>query len=291
MAPASMKHAIIKNNVGFALRQALADFGCRALLDGPQILTEEISAIPDVVVTCIPIDLSTPVIAEPVVMVEAMSPSSEADDAGRNWFSDRKIPSLEHDLVRSQDERAVQVHSRAGDLWRERFIGAGALELDDPPLRLEVDAIYAGTELAAWRCSSVRLATTRPQEPRPADSALLAGHRHECGRDACDLVAAALRTGWPGRPMLGDALDSVEGFAALLAAIRVRRHRRCLPFTSPPTIEIWRARAARSRPGARASASWSTWVPAGRSPPGSAPNRTFGGAPRSNRGRAASSRD
>ena len=149
MAPASMKHAIIKNNVGFALRQALADLGCTALIDGPQILTEEISAIPDVVVTCAPVDLSTPVITEPAIIVEVMSPSSEADDAGRKWFSYRKIPSLKHYLVLSQDERAVQVHSRAGDLWRERFIGAGALELDDPPLRLEVDAIYAGTELAA----------------------------------------------------------------------------------------------------------------------------------------------
>ena len=149
MAPASMKHAIIKNNVGFALRQAFADLGCTALIDGPQILTDEISAIPDVVVTCAPIDLSTPVIAEPVIIVEVMSPSSEADDAGRKWFSYRKIPSLKHYLVLSQDERAVQVHSRAGDLWRERFVSAGTIELDDPPVRLDIDAIYAATDIAA----------------------------------------------------------------------------------------------------------------------------------------------
>ena len=29
--------------------------------------------------------------------------------------------------------------------------------------------------------------------------------------DACDLVAATLRTGWFGRPVLGDALDPLEG--------------------------------------------------------------------------------
>ena len=149
MAPASMKHSIIKNNVGFALRQAAVDLGCTALIDGPQILTDEISAIPDVVVTCSAIDLSTPVIAEPVIIVEVMSPSSEADDAGRKWFSYRKIPSLRHYLVLSQDERVVQVHSRAGDLWRERFVSSGAIELDEPPVRLEVEAIYAGAEIAA----------------------------------------------------------------------------------------------------------------------------------------------
>jgi Uma2 family endonuclease len=149
MAPASMKHSIIKNNVGFALRQALADTPRTALVDGPQILTDEISAIPDVVVSCAAIDLSTPVIAEPVIIVEVMSPSGEADDAGRKWFSYRKIASLRHYLVLSQDRRVVQLHSRAGDLWRERFISASAIELDDPPVHLEIEAIYAATDIAA----------------------------------------------------------------------------------------------------------------------------------------------
>ena len=42
-----------------------------------------------------------------------------------------------------------EVHSRAGDLWRERFVSAGAIELDDPDVRIEVEAIYAGTDIAA----------------------------------------------------------------------------------------------------------------------------------------------
>ena len=69
MAPASLKLSIIKRNVAFALQAALAPRGCEALVDGPQILTDEISAIPDVVVTCSPLDLTTPVIAAPVIIV------------------------------------------------------------------------------------------------------------------------------------------------------------------------------------------------------------------------------
>jgi Uma2 family endonuclease len=149
MAPGSMKHTIIKTNVGFALREALGEHGCTVLVDGAQVLTDEISAIPDVLVTCAPLDLTTPVIAEPAIIVEVMSPSSEVDDIGRKWFSYRKIPSLKHYLVLSQDERVVLIHSRAGELWRERFVSAGVLELDDPAVRLEVEALYAGTDLAA----------------------------------------------------------------------------------------------------------------------------------------------
>jgi Uma2 family endonuclease len=149
MAPASMTHSILKRNVLRALDRALADSGCEVLVDGPQILTDEISAIPDVIVSCAPIDLSTPVVAEPTIIVEVTSPSSEADDTLRKWFAYRMIPSLKHYLVLAQDRRLVQIHSRAGDLWRERFVSDGAVELDDPPLRIEIAALYAATEAAA----------------------------------------------------------------------------------------------------------------------------------------------
>jgi hypothetical protein len=51
--------------------------------------------------------------------------------------------------VLSQKERVVLVHSRAGELWHERFVTMGAIKLDDPPLRLEIDALYALTDVAA----------------------------------------------------------------------------------------------------------------------------------------------
>jgi Uma2 family endonuclease len=149
MAPGSMRHSIIKNNAGFALRQALQGSGCTVLIDGPQILTDEISAIPDVVVTCSEIDLSSPVVAEPTIIVEVMSPKSEADDTGRKWQAYQKISSLRHYILLSQDQRLATVHSRAGDLWRERFLSAGIVDLDDPPVRLTVDDLYAATDIAA----------------------------------------------------------------------------------------------------------------------------------------------
>jgi Uma2 family endonuclease len=127
MAPASMAHTIIKTNLGTALGNALADRGCTTLVDGAQILTEELSAIPDVVVTCTTVDLTTPVIAEPAIIVEMLSPASEGDDTLRKWFGYRRIPSLQHDLVISQDRRRAQIHSRAGDLWRERFAKARSI--------------------------------------------------------------------------------------------------------------------------------------------------------------------
>jgi Uma2 family endonuclease len=148
MAPGSMKYTILKGNVFRALDRALAGTPCHVLTEGAQILTADISAIPDAVVTCAPVDLTTPVVREPALIVEVMSPSSEADDTGRKWFAYQKIPSLRHYLVISQERREVAVHSRAGGLWRERFATAGeAIDLEDPPVVLEIDALYAATDV------------------------------------------------------------------------------------------------------------------------------------------------
>jgi Uma2 family endonuclease len=149
MAPASLPHTIINGNVFAALRQAIQGQQCHVLPDGAQILTDDISAIPDAIVTCAPLDLTTPAIAEPTIIVEVASPSSEANDTTHKWFAYRKVPSLRHYLVLSQEERVVLVHSRAGELWHERFVSAGTLELDDPPVRLAIDDLYALTDLAA----------------------------------------------------------------------------------------------------------------------------------------------
>jgi Uma2 family endonuclease len=148
MAPGSMPHTIIKGNVFANLRAALRGTPCHVFTDGVQIRTDEISAIPDAVVTCAPLDRSTPIVAEPTIVVEVMSPWSETDDTQRKWFSYRKISSLRHYLVVAQDRREVLVHSRAGDLWRERFVTEGGIELDDPPLTLDLDDLYENIDLA-----------------------------------------------------------------------------------------------------------------------------------------------
>jgi len=78
-----------------------------------------------------------------------MSPKSEADDTGRKWQAYQKISSLRHYILLSQDQRLANVHSRAGDLWRERFLSAGIVDLDDPPVGVAIDDLYAATDIAA----------------------------------------------------------------------------------------------------------------------------------------------
>ena len=167
------------------LYNAFVGTPCRALVDGPQILTDEISAIPDIVVTCSAIDLSTPVIAEPVIIVEVMSPSSEADDAGANgsatarsrasgtiWSCPRTSAWRRCTAARGTSGASASSAS-APSSWMIRPCGSRSRPSTPAPIsRLD-------------RLAAPPTAIRRPRcRRKAARSALLAGHRHERRRDA-----------------------------------------------------------------------------------------------------------
>lgn len=151
MAPASLRHTIVKGNAFAALRAALKGSKCRAYVDGVQIRTDTISAIPDVAVSCTQVDdLNSPEVQYPVVIIEVLSPSSEDDDIGRKWRSYRQIPSLQHYLVVSQSVRQVEIHSRTGPFsWDERYVHDGVIALTAIGATLDLDELYADTGVGA----------------------------------------------------------------------------------------------------------------------------------------------
>lgn len=147
MAPGSLSHTAIKGNVFAALHTKLTGSPCRAFVDGAQVKGPKLSAIPDVVVACGRIDYATPTIAEPVVIVEVLSPYSERDDTLRKWQGYCLISSLQHYLVVAQDSRFVTLHTRTGAAaFEERVFQDGVIELGGLGVSLALDEIYAGVE-------------------------------------------------------------------------------------------------------------------------------------------------
>lgn len=148
MAPGSKAHTLIKSNVG-ALGKGLRRTDCSVLIDGAVVEVQGSSLIPDVVVTCAPLDFSTPRVDDPVVIVEIMSPSSETDDIGRKLSLYLKIPSLRHYLVIHQDRRQIVHHERQDDPGRflTNIAPADPLRLDPPGIEVAFEAVYQGIPL------------------------------------------------------------------------------------------------------------------------------------------------
>jgi Uma2 family endonuclease len=147
MAPERYAHLETKLAVVNALQAAIRSAGapCRALPDGATVRTSKKTAfVPDALVYCGPRpDPGALEIANPVIVVEVLSPSTLRADFGVKLEAYFTIHSVAHYLIIDPDRRKVIHHARGlGDVLQTRIIGEGALRLDPPGLELHVESLF-----------------------------------------------------------------------------------------------------------------------------------------------------
>ncbi len=125
-AGGTRRHSLISANVLGEIRQLLKDSDCQAHGSDMRVHIEATGyfAYPDVSVVCPPVQGgSDDVIANPVLVVEVLSPTTADFDRGGKFGHYRQIPSLREYLVFWQDEARVEQHSRTADgLWLLREV-------------------------------------------------------------------------------------------------------------------------------------------------------------------------
>jgi Uma2 family endonuclease len=147
MAPERAAHARRKAEVWLALRDAIkaADLPCEALPDGLTVKIDDHTAYePDALVHCgeaLPDD--TVITPAPLIVVEVLSPTTRARDAGAKLADYFRLPSVRHYLLVRTDRPTV-IHHRRGDsdVIETRIVTAGALDLDPPGITLDLAQIY-----------------------------------------------------------------------------------------------------------------------------------------------------
>jgi Uma2 family endonuclease len=143
MAPQRAEHAETKALAFLALRAAIlrARVACHAMPDGMSVRADDETVYePDALVYCGPkVPGGTIFIERPVIVVEVISPSSEAVDTGDKLVGYFRVPSVAHYLIVHPQQRVVTHHVRAaGDLIETRIKADGDLRLDPPGLSLAV---------------------------------------------------------------------------------------------------------------------------------------------------------
>jgi Uma2 family endonuclease len=111
MAGESIAHNTISINITMACRQALRGKSCRVQMESIQLAVEVSRhyTYPDIVVSCDPQDQQeSRRLHSPVLIVEVLSPSTEAYDRGLKFNQYKKLPSLRHYLLVSQKTWLVE---------------------------------------------------------------------------------------------------------------------------------------------------------------------------------------
>ena len=147
MAPERIGHGRVKNRALRALEAAIAarGLGCEAHPDGATVRIDDRTVYePDALVRCgPPLPGDAIEVTDPVIVVEAVSPSSRGIDRGVKLASYFSLPSVRHYLIVDTDRRVVIHHRRdeEGQIG-VRVFRDGLLTLDPPGLTIEVRDIF-----------------------------------------------------------------------------------------------------------------------------------------------------
>ncbi len=134
-------HARTKLRVAVGLSAAIRDgkLPCEVFGDGMAVRVDEGTTYePDALVRCgEPLDDEAVIVDDPVIVVEVVSPSSQAVGSGAKLADYFRIPSVVHYLIVRTKDRAVIVHSRSGEgEILTRIVRNAAVALDPPGLSL-----------------------------------------------------------------------------------------------------------------------------------------------------------
>lgn len=106
----------------------------------------------DLTVTGSPMRGGDDVVPEPIVVIEVISPSTEREDRGRKKFDYFGTPSIRQYAIIEQDERRIDLYTRAGEHWTDEIVAGDALlRLTSIGVAIPLDAIYEDTDLALTR--------------------------------------------------------------------------------------------------------------------------------------------
>ena len=149
MAGAKRKHNLIAGNIFASLYAQLRGKPCEVYTNDMKVQADKAKqfSYPDVVVVCGEPhfrDDEDDVLQNPTVIIEVLSPSTEAYDRGEKFLRYRQLESLQEYLLVTQNERRVERFTKQSDgSWRMTDTSDGEIALGCISCTLAFDDIYS----------------------------------------------------------------------------------------------------------------------------------------------------
>jgi Uma2 family endonuclease len=150
MAGGTIEHGRLASKVSSALGAQLQGRPCEVFSSDVRVsvLATGLRTYPDLSVVCTRLERdpeNANSVTNPVVLVEVLSDSTEADDRGRKFAHYRRIPSLREYVMVSQDDQRIEVYRRndADEGWALYEATTGeSVRLTSIGCELSVDEVY-----------------------------------------------------------------------------------------------------------------------------------------------------
>lgn len=156
MAGGTPEHAALQAAASSLLFAQLSGGRCRVFSSDlrVRVLATGLTTYPDVTVVCGPLELDPEdknTVVNPAIVVEVLSPSTEAYDCGEKLASYQRVAALKHCVLIHHAERRVDVWTRQDDgTFQEKVAREGQrAELAGVGAHLDVRALYDAIQPAA----------------------------------------------------------------------------------------------------------------------------------------------
>ena len=150
MVGARRVHGTVVSNLNRRLAEQLDGTPCRVFTEGMKLqVADDAIFYPDLLVTCDRADLATEMIFRaPRLVIEVLSPSTQACDRGLKFAVYRRLPSLQEYILVDPDARRVEGFRRnEQDLWVLHDMTEGpALEAASIGCTVPMAQVFDGVE-------------------------------------------------------------------------------------------------------------------------------------------------
>lgn len=152
MPGGTIPHNDIAINLLTALRPDVRARRCRINMADVKVqVTPTVYFYPDLVVSCDEQDRTAiKLIQSPKLIVEVVSPSTEADDRGRKFTHYRTLPTLQEYVLIDSEQISVECYRRGeGRLWLLAPYAAGdVISLESVEFSCAIELLYEDVQLA-----------------------------------------------------------------------------------------------------------------------------------------------
>lgn len=159
MSGGTPEHSLLSAAIGRELGNALRGRPCLVFESNMRLrnASADFSCYPDASVVCGPVTRAPDdqlAIANPVLVIEVLSDSTEAYDRGTKNFEYRAFPSLKEIVFISQKKQAIEVHRRNADgqfVIQDYGVGS-TIEFTSVGVKLPISELYR--DLVQYRAQS-----------------------------------------------------------------------------------------------------------------------------------------
>jgi Uma2 family endonuclease len=145
LAGGTLAHARIALNLAILCDQLLTNNSCHVFTSDVRVqLSASRYVYPDLTISCEPTDWQADTIYDPRVIIEVLSPSTEAYDRGKKFAYYQQLASIQEYVLVNTQQQAIEVFTREGNAWHYQLYKAGEVaQLRSLTLSFALVDVYA----------------------------------------------------------------------------------------------------------------------------------------------------